>query len=192
MPEDVKELSAAAAKEKGVEAFKQESDKSLEPDQKRELLATALECFSQCVALEPEDHIHWSNRAAVHTKLLNFKDALVDAKKCTDLKPDFAKGWARIGVANVSLSKLEDAEKAFQHGLKLEPGNVGCLNGIKDVEKARSNPAKRERKGIIQQAFNPLGLSLKGWLLYFACVVAVVSYFAKRKLEAALEKQGGA
>ena len=29
----------------------------------------------------------------------------------------------------VSLSKLEDAEKAFQHGLKLEPGNVGCLNG---------------------------------------------------------------
>lgn len=180
MPEDnVKELSAAAAKEKGVEAVKTGS------------YAEALEYFSKCIELEPEDHIHWSNRAFVHQKLENLEKALADATKTTELKPDWAKGWARVGVANVALAKLPAAEKAFQDGLKLEPGNVACINGLKDVEKARKKPARtRERKGFIQTAFNPLGLSLKGWLLYFACVVAVVSFFAKRKLEAAMAKQG--
>ena len=76
-------MDAIYAKAAGSEAFKIED------------FATALIHFEKCVEFEPTDYIHWSNRSAVRTKLGDYEGALADAKKCVELKEDFAKGWAR-------------------------------------------------------------------------------------------------
>lgn len=108
--------------------------------------AEALECYSQCIELEPEEHIHWSNRAAVHMQLANFEEALADATKCTELDPEFAKGWARVGGANVSLERFDAADKAFREGLILEPENAACWAGLKNIEKAKEKLEKAKEK----------------------------------------------
>jgi len=104
--------------------------------------AEALEHYSECVELEPEDYIHWSNRAEVHKHLANFEEMLADGAHCTTLNPEYAKGWARVGGANVALARLEAAEEAFQRGLALEPENAVCLKGLKDIERAREEPTE--------------------------------------------------
>mmetsp|Transcript_9386 Transcript_9386/g.25141 ORF Transcript_9386/g.25141 Transcript_9386/m.25141 type:complete len:541 (-) Transcript_9386:42-1664(-) len=121
------------AKAKGGEAFKA-SD-----------MVEALACYSECIELEPEDHIHWSNRSLVHRHLGNFEEALADAIQCTQLDPEFVKGWARVGGANLCLDSFDAAEEAFQQGLLLEPDNAACMDGLKDILKARET-SKEERE----------------------------------------------
>lgn len=118
------------AKDKGAKAFQA-------GDWEQALLR-----YSECIELEPVDHIHWSNRSAVHKQMAKFEESLADATKCTELCPTFAKGWARAGQANVGLHLLDVAEEAFQKGLELEPENAACLDGIREIEKAREGPTE--------------------------------------------------
>mmetsp|Transcript_81113 Transcript_81113/g.173497 ORF Transcript_81113/g.173497 Transcript_81113/m.173497 type:complete len:523 (-) Transcript_81113:360-1928(-) len=117
--------------------------------------AEALARYSECIELEPEDHIHWSNRSAAHKQLAKFEEALADATKCTELSPEFAKGWARVGVANLALERLDEAEAAFEQGLSLEAENDACLDGLGDVKKARARSPE-------EQAFDALVKQLQG------------------------------
>eukprot|EP00931_Biecheleriopsis_adriatica_P007364 TRINITY_DN108654_c0_g1_i1.p1 TRINITY_DN108654_c0_g1~~TRINITY_DN108654_c0_g1_i1.p1 ORF type:complete len:502 (+),score=173.88 TRINITY_DN108654_c0_g1_i1:124-1629(+) len=139
---DKKELVAKKlkdAKAKGAKAFK-EGD-----------MVEALAHYSECVELDPEDHVHWSNRAAVRHKLGLFDEALMDATKCTELSPEFIKGWARVGAANLALGNLDAAEEAFQKGLALEEENSACLEGLKDVEKAREPSLEDKFEALVKQ-----------------------------------------
>jgi stress-induced-phosphoprotein 1 len=171
---------AAEEKTKGTEAFKTED------------FATALIHFEKCVELEPTDHIHWSNRSAVRTKLADYEGALADAKKCVEIKEDFAKGWARIGVAGVYLRRFDEAEAAFKKGLSLEPSNMGCINGLKTIsdERAKPAPSTRQKRGILQSAVNPLGLTMKQWLVYFSVIVCFVAVVVKHRFDAVMNKKG--
>lgn len=118
----------------------------------------ALACYSECIKLDPSDHIHWSNRAAVHKHLENYEEMLADATKCTELSPEFAKGWARIGAAYTGMDRLDEAEEAFQHGLTLEPENVMCLDGLKDIQKRRE-PSEEDKLNALVKELQGLEIS---------------------------------
>lgn len=113
------------AKKKGGEAFKANN------------LVEALSCYSECIELDPEDHIHWSNRSAVNNLLGNFEEALEDGAKCVEINSEFAKGWARVGAANFALERYDAAQEAFERGLALEPDNTACTDGLSNIEKAK-------------------------------------------------------
>lgn len=55
--------------------------------------------FSQALETQSEDHVLYSNRSAAYASLKNYDKALEDANKTTEIKPDWAKGWGRKGVA---------------------------------------------------------------------------------------------
>mmetsp|Transcript_11624 Transcript_11624/g.32766 ORF Transcript_11624/g.32766 Transcript_11624/m.32766 type:complete len:515 (-) Transcript_11624:435-1979(-) len=149
---EAEEKEAAArklrdAKMKGGEAFKAGK------------WAKALEHYCECIELDPEDYINWSNRAAVHRHQANFEEALADATKCTELNPEFVKGWARIGGANLALRRFDAAEEAFQHGLTLEPDNAACMDGIEDIAKAREEPADEDESDALATELKGLDLT---------------------------------
>lgn len=127
------------ARAKGAKAFK-EGD-----------MVEALSHYSECIELDPEDHIYWSNRAAVRHKLGLFAEALADATKCTELNPEFIKGWARVGAAHLALESLDAAEDAFQKGIALEESNSACLEGLKDVERAREPSLEAKFEALVKQ-----------------------------------------
>lgn len=55
--------------------------------------------FTQAIAVEPENHVLYSNRSGAYASLKKYEEARVDAQRTTDLKPDWAKGWGRKGAA---------------------------------------------------------------------------------------------
>merc|ERR1712100_915742 len=67
---------ADEAREKGNELFKEQK------------YPEAVEQYTESIARNPDDHRVYSNRAACYTKLTAFNEALKDAEKCIELKPD--------------------------------------------------------------------------------------------------------
>lgn len=56
----------------------------------------AIERFTEAITLNRNDHVLFSNRSYAYAKMGRFIEALEDAKRCQELKPDWSKVW--IGI----------------------------------------------------------------------------------------------
>lgn len=97
--------------------------------------------FTQAIALQPENHILYSNRSAAYASQKDWDNALADAEKTTQIKPDWAKGWGRKGAALHGKGDLLGANDAYSEGLKLDANNAQLKSGLASVEKAMQNEA---------------------------------------------------
>ena len=80
--------------------------------------------FTTAIAADPKNHVLYSNRSAAHAAAEEYKSALLDANKCIDLKPDWAKGHSRRGAAYVGLKNWRAAIAAYEAGLELDPASA--------------------------------------------------------------------
>lgn len=96
----------------------------------------AIDKFTRAIALAPENHILYSNRSAAYASKKDWDNALEDAEKTTDLKPDWPKGWGRKGTALFGKGDLVGAIDAYEEGLKLDPNNAGMKNDLAAVQRA--------------------------------------------------------
>lgn len=48
---------------------------------------------------EPTNHILFSNRSAAYASLRMWDKAIADGNECVRLRPDWAKGYCRLGAA---------------------------------------------------------------------------------------------
>lgn len=103
---------------------------------------TNSEKFTEAIAIEPTNHIFFSNRSAAYASKKDYEHALEDANKVTEIKPDWAKGWGRKGAAMHGLGDLLGAHDAYEEGLKLDPGNAQNKSGLASVNKAIDAEAK--------------------------------------------------
>jgi stress-induced-phosphoprotein 1 len=101
-----------------------------------DILSHPSDKFTQAIALAPENHILYSNRSAAYASKKDWENALKDAKKTTDLKPDWSKGWGRKGSALFGKGDLVGAIDAYEEGLKLDPNNAGMKNDLAAVQRA--------------------------------------------------------
>ncbi|KAF8692985.1 hypothetical protein HU200_039353 [Digitaria exilis] len=103
--------------------------------------------FSDAIALAPGNHVLYSNRSAALASLHRYSDALADAQKTVELKPDWAKGYSRLGAAHLGLGDAASAVAAYEKGLALEPSNEGLKAGLEDAKKAAAAPPRRGPSG---------------------------------------------
>jgi stress-induced-phosphoprotein 1 len=101
----------------------------------------AIEKFTEAIALQPDNHILYSNRSAAHASEKNWAQALSDAEKTTQIKPDWAKGWGRKGAALHGKGDLVAAHDAYEEGLKTDPNNAQLKSGLKSVQSAMEHEA---------------------------------------------------
>ncbi|KAF5492293.1 Heat shock protein sti1-like protein [Colletotrichum siamense] len=92
--------------------------------------------FTEAIALQPENHILYSNRSAAYASKKDWQKALDDANKTTEIKPDWPKGWGRKGTAYYGLGDLLAANDAYEEGLKVDPNNAGLKKDLAAVQKA--------------------------------------------------------
>jgi len=119
--------SADALKVKGNDAFREKR------------YPEAIECYTKAIAADSGNHVLYSNRCACFVALSEYDTALADAEKCVALKPDWGKGYCRVGevyLARERLGDLEKAQAAYEQGLLLEPTLGALLTGIEAVKKA--------------------------------------------------------
>lgn len=100
------------------------------------------EKFTEAIAIEPENHILYSNRSAAFASKRDYQKALEDAEKVTEIKPDWAKGWGRKGAALHGLRDLLGANDAYEEGLKLDANNKPNQDGLKAVKRDIEAEAK--------------------------------------------------
>jgi stress-induced-phosphoprotein 1 len=111
----------------------------------------AVERYSEAIELDPDNssgslHIFHSNRCAAYLKqgeglgLAERKQcndkALQDAKKCTSLKPEWAKGFARKGAALHAKNMMTMAAEAYTKAVELDPSNTGYQDSLADASKS--------------------------------------------------------
>ena len=70
---------------------------------------------------------------SAYASLHKYIEALADAKKTVELKPDQSKGDGRLGTAHVGLSQYDDAIAAYKKRLKIDPNNEPLKSGLADV-----------------------------------------------------------
>ncbi|XP_015755225.1 PREDICTED: hsp70-Hsp90 organizing protein 3-like [Acropora digitifera] len=104
--------------------------------------AKAIECYTEAIALNPLEHVFYSNRSAAYAKDKNYEKALADARKCVELKPDWGKGYSRLGAALSFLGRHAEAERAYTKGLQLDPTNEQLKSGLEEAkaQAARNSP----------------------------------------------------
>ncbi|EGX95462.1 heat shock protein [Cordyceps militaris CM01] len=101
----------------------------------------AIDHFTQAIALQPENHILYSNRSAAYASKKDWDAALKDAEKTTEIKPDWPKGWGRKGAALHGQGDLLGANDAYVEGLKHDANNAQLKSGLASVEKAMQQEA---------------------------------------------------
>jgi len=118
------QAKAAAAKELGNAAFAQKN------------YADAIKHFTEGIALDPTNHVLYSNRSACHASSTppNWQAALEDAKKVVELNAQWGKGYSRLGAALHGMGKLPEALDAYSAGLKVDPGNAMLEQGAREVQ----------------------------------------------------------
>lgn len=76
----------------------------------------------------------------MHHNLNEFDEALADAEKAIQIKPDYGKAYLRKGNALKSLQKDTEALDAFKIGLEKEPNNQQLQEAVNEIESALKNP----------------------------------------------------
>ncbi|XP_064461198.1 tetratricopeptide repeat protein 28-like [Ornithodoros turicata] len=102
--------------------------------------ATAAQLYSEALALDPTNHVLYSNRSAALVRLGKYGPALQDAIKARELNPRWPKAYYRQGVALQCLGRHADALAAFASGLGQDSKSVQLLAGL--IEAAMKSPLR--------------------------------------------------
>ncbi|XP_003976325.1 stress-induced-phosphoprotein 1 [Takifugu rubripes] len=113
-----------------VSALKDQGNKALSAGN----IDEAVRCYTEALALDPSNHVLFSNRSAAYAKKGNYEKALEDACETIKLKPDWGKGYSRKAAALEFLSRLAEAKATYQEGLRQEPNNQQLKEGLQNIE----------------------------------------------------------
>ncbi|XP_030534830.2 ankyrin-1 [Rhodamnia argentea] len=115
---------AAEAKSRGDDAFR------------RKDYQAALDAYTQAIDFDPNDATLLSNRSLCWIRLGQAEHALVDAKACRELRPDWPKAYYREGAALRILQRFDEAANSFLRGVKLDPENKELVNAFREAVEA--------------------------------------------------------
>ena len=97
---------------------------------------TAIDFYTQALALNPGNAIYLSNRAAAHSAARDHESARADAEAAVAIDPKYTKAWSRLGLARFALGDAKGAMEAYQKGIEYE-GNGGSEAMKKGFETAK-------------------------------------------------------
>ncbi|KAG6919319.1 hypothetical protein DXG01_007452 [Tephrocybe rancida] len=98
----------------------------------------AIDLFSQAIAIDPTNHVLFSNRSAAKSGKRDYEAALVDAEETVKLNPTWGKGWARKGAALHGAKRYDEAIEAYKAGLAVED-SPAIRKGLQEVEEAKAS-----------------------------------------------------
>jgi small glutamine-rich tetratricopeptide repeat-containing protein alpha len=123
-PTDEQKKQAEALKSKGNAAMAQRD------------YPTAIDFYTQALALHPGNAIFLSNRAAAYSAARDHEAARADAEAAVAVDPKYTKAWSRLGLARFALGDAKGSMEAYQKGIEHE-GNGGSEAMKKGYETAK-------------------------------------------------------
>lgn len=81
---------------------------------------TAIKKYSEAISVLPTNAVYYANRAAAHSSLKNYGEAVRDAESAVEVDPSYSKGYSRLGYAKFAQGKSEEALEAYKKVLDIE------------------------------------------------------------------------
>jgi small glutamine-rich tetratricopeptide repeat-containing protein alpha len=94
----------------------------------------AIESYTQAVALDANNPVYYSNRAAAYSSKGDHLSAIGDAEQAITVDPKFIKAYHRLGHAQYSMEDFKAAATSFERGLRLDPNNAGLKSGLQNAK----------------------------------------------------------
>lgn len=117
---------------KQINALKEKGNQALAANN----IDEAVQAYTDAIALDPKNHVLFSNRSAAYAKACKYESALEDANQTIALNPSWAKGYSRKGSALAGLEKYLEAFEVYQKGLEIEPSNAALQQGQAEIRNA--------------------------------------------------------
>ncbi|CAM9325483.1 unnamed protein product [Scytosiphon promiscuus] len=133
-------------------------------------------------------HVHYSNRSAAFLKKEKAHEALLDAERCVEVNPSWAKGYSRKGTALFRLGRHDKAAAAYSKGLEREPGSVELRKNLLEAQKQHvaargaAERAARPRETLVEYVRSHPSLTfqfglrlflLANWVMYMLPIQAL-------------------
>ena len=143
-PSDAQKKEAEGLKSKGNAAMAQKDYK------------TAIDFYTQALALHPGNAVYLSNRAAAYSTAKDHESAVADAEAAVASDPSYTKGWSRLGLARFALGDARGSMEAYQKGIEHE-GSGGSELMRKGFETAKRKVEEQESDGGSARDFGGAG-----------------------------------
>ncbi len=106
----------------------------------------AVKWYTKAIEAYPQGHVYYSNRCACYTSLNQLDKALKDAEDCVRTKPDWSKGYYRLGHTLALLHRYVEAQTALKKGLQIEPSNADISARLKEVDATLKKESTKRAK----------------------------------------------
>merc|ERR1712050_84731 len=110
----------------------------------------AVEAYEEAVKRAPKNATIRNNLAAALCKIMDFNGAKREIDVALELDPKYVKAWTRKGDIEVLMKENHKAMESYKNGLKFEPDNISCKEGLRKVTTminyGNANMSKEERK----------------------------------------------
>jgi len=106
------------AKEKGNAAFREGN------------FPEAIKEYEEAIKRDPKNASYYNNLAAALLKVGDFNGAKIKVEKSLELDPKYVKAWAKKGDIEFFMKEYHRAMDSYRAGLKLEPDNTLCSQGL--------------------------------------------------------------
>jgi tetratricopeptide (TPR) repeat protein len=97
-------------------------------------LSDAITIYKEALGYHPKDETILSNLSQAYLQSKELQKSKECAEKCIKLKPNWPKGYYRLGKVCMQQEKYKDAKQSFQKGLNLEPENNDFKRAIAETE----------------------------------------------------------
>lgn len=121
----------------------------------------AIELYTRVIELLPENHVCYSNRSAAYLSLSKPEQALVDARKCVEMAPEFVKGYLRLAGALQSLNRCDEALEVCNDGLKVSPDDALMKRKAEVQAKLFTEQLQGTWHGIVSQVLGGYGQEME-------------------------------
>jgi small glutamine-rich tetratricopeptide repeat-containing protein alpha len=105
--------------------------------------SSAINFYTQALAINANNAVYLSNRAAAHSANKDHASARSDAESAVSIDPAYTKAWSRLGLARFALGDARGAMEAYDRGIQHE-GNGGSDAMKKGYETAKRRVQEME------------------------------------------------
>ena len=102
--------------------------------------ASAEECYTKALELDPSVEAFYTNRSLVRTNMGKYDEAVQDCFDCLKANPRSARAYGRMGSAQFKAGRYQESVEAYQAALEIDPGNDTYRQGL-EVASSRVSDA---------------------------------------------------
>src|SRR3569623_549163 len=100
----------------------------------------ALESYQRALRINKDFSAAHFNLGVLHLEQQQLPQAVAELKTFVAAEPNEAQGWQKLGTALLRFHKADEAEKAFQQALRINPKDAASLNNLGMAHIQRTRP----------------------------------------------------